>query len=107
MDWRRRHLRGLAELKTRSGLGARRIAPHAAYMKITALELEKLRLSRVRDNALKRIADIEARCVEIQGEKAALLAALGAEAPIPASPVAGARNRGVSLRRGGALSLRY
>ena len=48
-------------------------------MKITSLELEKLRLSRVRRHAERRIGEIDARCEEIGIEKAALLAAM--EAP--------------------------
>jgi len=104
---RQKYLRGLAELKTRFGLGSNVVAPHTAYMKITSLEIEKLRLSRVRENALQRIADIDARCAQIQTEKTALLAALGPAAPAPAPARTGERNRGPSLRRPGALSLRY
>jgi hypothetical protein len=75
MPKRQTRLRGLSELRTLSGLGSRDVAPHTAYMKITSLELEKLRLSRVRQNAARRIAEIDARCAEIQQEKSALLAA--------------------------------
>ena len=104
---RQKYLRGLADLKTRSGLGNATLAPHTAYMKITSLELEKLRLRRVRDHAVQRVADIDARCAEIQDEKAALLAAIGAAPPDPASLKTGARNKAGAPRRSVGLSLRY
>lgn len=107
MPRRQKYLRGLADLKTRSGLGAATVAPHTAYMKITSLEIEKLRLRRVRDNAAQRIADIDARCAEIQKEKAALLAAIGAAPPDSASLKTGDRNKGAGPRRSNGLSLRY
>ncbi len=104
---RQKYLRGLADLKTRFGLGSSSVAPHTAYMKVTSLEIEKLRLSRVRENALQRIADIDARCREIQKEKAALLAAIGPSAPAPAPERTSERTRGANLQQPGRLSLRY
>lgn len=101
------HLRTLADTKTHSARSAARIAPHSAYMKITSLELEKMRLARVRDHAAQRISDIDARCAEIEREKAALLRAIGdsrAEAQAPAPP--GHPRVGVS-RAAGARSFRY
>jgi len=104
-----KHLRGVGDLRTLSGLGARHIAPHAAYMKITSLELEKLRLSRVRQNALRRIAEIDARYHEIQAEKTALLAATAAPGTPEAGPARPIQSAPVSQRRRGSngLSLRY
>ena len=74
MHPRHGRLRNLAHLRTLSGLNAQEVAPHTAYMRITSLELEKLRLSRVRQHALRRIAEIEARYAQIAVEKAKLLA---------------------------------
>jgi len=102
------HLRGLADLRTFSGLNAREVAPHTAYMKITSLELEKMRLSRVRRDALRRIAEIDARYVDIAAEKAKLLAAVNASrlaAPEPAQTIQGAKS--FSGRRASGLLLRY
>ena len=82
MQQRKRHLRGLKDLRTTGALGAATLAPHAAYMKITSLELEKLRLSRVRQHAARRIGEIDGRCEEIGIEKAALLAAMEAPADV-------------------------
>ena len=107
MHTRNGHLRGLADLRTYSGLNAHEVAPHTAYMKITSLELEKLRLSRVRHNALRRIAEIDARYVDIAAEKAKLLAATCA-VPVPAERAqASQRGRGFNARGAGGLSLRY
>jgi hypothetical protein len=103
-----KRLRGVADLRTISGLGAKKLAPHAAYMKITSLELEKLRLSRVRQNAQTRIAEIDARCEDIQAEKAALLAATVAPRAAEAAqsqPIQSAR--GFPRGRPSKLSLRY
>ncbi len=104
----RRHgnLRTLADTRTHSARGAAPIAPHSAYMKITSLELEKLRLARVRDNAAQRISDIEARCADIEREKAALLRAIGdsrTQAQVPQGP---GHSRGAA-RAIGARSFRY
>lgn len=106
MPRRHGHLRALGDLKTHSRRSAAPIAPHSAYMKITSLELEKLRLARVRDNAAQRISDIDARCAEIERQKAALLRALGngaTEAPAAAP----ARAHGPLSRAAGARSFRY
>jgi len=104
MQQRKRHLRGLKDLRTTGALGAATLTPHAAYMKITSLELEKLRLSRVRQHAARRIGEIDGRCEEIGIEKAALLAAMNAPADGTVGVRQGAqsspsrRSRGVSLR---------
>lgn len=110
MYTRHGHLRGLRDLKTLSRLSAHEVAPHAAYMKITSLELEKVRLARVRGNAERRIAEIDARCKDIHAEKARLLEAIAraaaGEAPAPARrPPRPAR--GFSPRHAGAPALRY
>lgn len=105
MRTRNGYLRGLTELRTLSGLNARKISPHTGYMKITSLELEKLRLSRVRENARRRITEIDARCEEIEAEKAKVLAAIS-DAAAPSEQVQrSGRVRGMSASNG--LSLRY
>ncbi len=45
-------------------------------MKITTLELEKLRLSKAREHALRRIGEIDGRLRELEEQKAALLSCL-------------------------------
>lgn len=105
MQQHKRHFRGLKDLRTTGALGSATLAPHAAYMKITSLELEKLRLSRVRQNAAKRIGEIDMRCEEIGLEKAALLAAMNT----PADCTVGVRQgaQGAQSRRAGGVSLKY
>ncbi len=105
---RKGRLRGLADLRTLAGLRAREVAPHAAYMKITSLELEKLRLGRVRRNALQRIAAIDARFEDIRMEKAQLTAAIArttAAAPESSQPTG--RTANLNVRRTRGLCLRY
>lgn len=102
-----KHIPGLAELRTRSGLGSENVAPHTAYMKITSLELEKLRLSRVRQNAMRRVAEIDARYLQIEAEKAALMAAATATAETPEGPQPAQRAKGFRVRRTSGMSLRY
>jgi hypothetical protein len=99
------HLRGLKDLRTTGALGAAKLAPHAAYMKITSLELEKLRLGRVRRQAARRIGEIDARYQEIGIEKAALLAAMEA----PPQCTIGVRQgaQGSQSRRSRGVSLKY
>ncbi len=101
MQQRKRHLRGMKDLRTTGALGQAALAPHAAYMKITSLELEKLRLSRVRQHAARRIGEIDARCEEIGLEKAALQG--------PADYTAGVRQGAPSAqsRRSRGVSLKY
>lgn len=108
MHTRHGHLRGLADLRTMGGINAQEVAPHTAYMKITSLELEKMRLGRVRQNAVRRIAAIDARYVDLEAEKAKLLAvaaATGKGASEHSQPARSAR--GFSARRTSGLSLRY
>ncbi|MDO8433225.1 MAG: hypothetical protein Q7S58_12530 [Candidatus Binatus sp.] len=105
MQQPKRHLRGMKDLRTTGALGAATLAPHAAYMKITSLELEKLRLSRVRQHAARRIGEIDARCEEIGHEKAALLAAMEAPAGCTVGVRQGAHRS--QARRSGGVSLKY
>jgi len=75
------------------------MAPHAAYMKITTLELEKLRLSKARQHALRRVGEIDARLRELEGQKAALLSCLGpARSGPPAIGARGLRHNGGRVR---------
>ena len=55
-----------------SGCGSQTMPPHAAYMKITTVELEKLRLNKARQHALRRVDEIDDRLSELDAKKAAL-----------------------------------
>ena len=68
--------RSLSVLRALSGNASKAMAPHAAYMKITTLELEKLRLNKARQHALRRVEEIDARLRDLDAQKAALLSAM-------------------------------
>ena len=97
--------RSLNVLRALSGLTTTAMAPHAAYMKITTLELEKLRLNKARDHALRRIGEIDARLRELEGQKAALLSCLGPGRGGPAPSGIGAK--GLRGNGGGRVRLTY
>lgn len=76
--------RGIRAVRTLSSIRDLNPQPHRVFMKISALEMEKNRQLQERDNALRRVNDIDQRLQEIEEETAALLAALNlnpAEAP--------------------------
>jgi hypothetical protein len=83
--------RNLSVLRQLSGSATTAMAPHAAYMKITTLELEKLRLNKAREHALRRVGEIDARLRELDAQKAALLSCLGAARGAPPTPGIGAK----------------
>lgn len=68
-----RTLRSLNVLRTLQSVSKPLLAPHAAYMKVTCLELEKLRLNKAREHARRRIGDIDSRLRELNEQKTALL----------------------------------
>lgn len=103
----KRNIRGLQDINTLTGKVHQEAQPHKAYLRLSVLEMEKVRRGKEKESAECRIANINARFQEIETEKAALLKTLekqnGTEIisapeikPIPA------------LRRGPAgLKLRY
>lgn len=66
-------LRSLNIIRNLAGVGDAAMAPHAAYMKITTLELEKLRLNKAREHATRRICEIDGRLRQLEQQKIALL----------------------------------
>lgn len=71
------NLRGLKDIRTRSGRVDRVGVPYMAYMKISCLEMEKARRETERSSAQVRIKNIDARLAEIEAEKDATLKSLG------------------------------
>jgi len=69
-------IRGLTDIRTLSGSVDQAAIPYRAYMKISCLEMEKLRRGKERESAEHRMKNIDARFQEIEAEKAALLQAL-------------------------------
>jgi hypothetical protein len=75
-----RIIRGVKDLRTRSGTPDQVVVPYKAYMAITALEMETFRREKERDNLMLRLANVKARLQTVESEKAALLQRLGKEA---------------------------
>ncbi len=98
--------RSLNVLRSLSGAAHQAMAPHAAYMKITTIELEKMRLGKARDHALRRMGEIDARLRELDAQKAALLSAMETARTVPA-PVRGPGAKGLRPRMAGRVRLTY
>ncbi|HEY2104743.1 MAG TPA: hypothetical protein VGH29_03100 [Candidatus Binataceae bacterium] len=98
--------RSLSILRSLSGSANQAMAPHAAYMKITTIELEKMRLGKARDHALHRMGEIDARLRELEAQKAALMSAMEAVHAAP-PPARGPAARGLRPRVAGRVRLAY
>jgi len=77
MATRTKNIRGVQEIRTRTGRVPGHFVAHEAYMRITCLEMEKARREKERASAMARVLNIDARFKEMEAEKATLLAALG------------------------------
>jgi hypothetical protein len=75
----KRIIRGVKDIRTRSGAPEQVIVPYKAYMAITALEMEKFRRQTERDNLMIRLNNVNDRLRTVEAEKAALLLRLGKE----------------------------
>jgi hypothetical protein len=76
----KRIIRGVKDIRTRSGTPDQVVVPYKAYMAITALEMEKFRRETERDNLMLRLNNVNARLQTVDSEKTALLERLGKEA---------------------------
>ena len=76
----KRMIRGVKDIRTRSGTPDQVIVPYKAYMAITALEMEKFRRETERDNLSLRLNNVNARLQTVEAEKEVLLQRLGKEA---------------------------
>ncbi len=99
--------RSLNVLRSLSGSAHRAMAPHAAYMKITTIELEKMRLRKARDHALRRIAEIDLRLHELDAQKAALMGAIEGAQAAPSLPARGPGAKGLRPSLAGRVRLAY
>jgi len=68
--------RSLQDIRTFSGRVDQTFQPYRAYLKIGALEMEKARRNKERENAIHRVSIIEERFQAIEVEKDALLSSL-------------------------------
>lgn len=104
----KRNMRGLPHIRTLSGSVDRTIIPYKAYMKLSALEMEKARRGVERASAKKRIEEIDARFQEIEVEKASILQSLGKQNSDGADGKASGLKSKLSARQfGGGFKLQY
>jgi hypothetical protein len=71
--------RTVRDIKTLAGKSEDLHTPHKMYMRLFALETERHRRMQERASAMLRVTNIDARCAEIDQEKAILLSLLGVE----------------------------
>lgn len=69
-------LRGLRTIRTLAGKVDLVAVPHRAHLQVACLELEKARRSTERTSSLRRLAELDARLLEIEAEQTGLLQAL-------------------------------
>ena len=70
-------IRGLANIRTRSGTRDQVSEPYKAFLRIGSLEMEKARRGKEKESAMNRVQNIDARFREIDAEKSELLVAIG------------------------------
>jgi len=73
----KRIIRDSQTIRTNSGKVDLLSEPYRAFMRISALEMEKARRGKERESAMQRVKQIDARFREIEKEKANLLRGLG------------------------------
>ena len=68
-----KNIRGLQNIRSRSGMADQTTEPYRAFLRIGALEMEKARRGKERESAMLRVKAIDERFREIEAEKAELL----------------------------------
>jgi hypothetical protein len=79
------NLRGLRDIRTRTGRVDRTGIPYMAYMKISCLEMEKARREKEKFAAETRVRNIDVRLADIEREKGGILVRLGERSASPSS----------------------
>jgi|SRR5450759_79291 hypothetical protein len=96
-------LRGLRTIRTLAGKVDLVAVPHRAHLQIACLELEKARRTTERASALGRVAELDARLLEIEAEQSHLMQALADRKGKTLEPGAVRPSR----RRGQPFKIRY
>jgi hypothetical protein len=99
------NLRGLRDIRTRTGRVDRVGIPYMAYMNISCLEMEKARREKERLSALNRVMNIETRLGEIEAEKDVLLKHLGERPPDAACKASNLKFAAIQTKSG--FKLKY
>ena len=79
-------MRGVQDIKTRSGSADEGAIPYKAYMKLSILEMEKFRRGKEKTSALERVHHIDQRFRDIELERQKIITALeakGVRRPVP------------------------
>ena len=74
----KRILRGVQDIKTRSGSADEGAIPYKAYMKLSILEMEKFRRGKEKQNALEKVRKIDQRFQDIELARQELMTGLEA-----------------------------
>lgn len=69
----RRKIRGVKDIKTNLDRADQVVEPYKGYLRLGALEMERTRKLKERDNLRQRMEVIEERCRQLDAEKAMLL----------------------------------
>ncbi len=93
--------RTVRDIKTLAGKADDLHTPHKMYMRLFALETERHRRMQERASAMLRVTNIDARCAEIDQEKAILLGLLGVETVPDRMPSAAEIQAAAASPRGG------
>lgn len=72
----KRILRGVQDIRTRSGSADEDAIPYKAYMKLSILEMEKFRRGKEKQSALNKVDHIDQRFRDIEVERQEIMTAL-------------------------------
>jgi hypothetical protein len=75
----KRIMRGVQDIRTRSGSADEGAIPYKAYMKLSILEMEKFRRGKEKTNALVMVHHIDQRFRDIEVERQKIMTALEAK----------------------------
>ena len=72
----KRIMRGVQDIRTRSGSADEGAIPYKAYMKLSILEMEKFRRGKEKQSALERVNHIDQRFTDIEAERQKIITVL-------------------------------
>jgi len=104
---KKKTIRGLQEIRTLSGKVDMVSEPYRAFMRITALEMEKERRGIEKRSAVQRVQNIDARFRDIEAEKDALLTILGERKKGRSPAMSSVKPKEISNQDTGGFKIRY
>jgi len=100
-------VRGLRTIRTLAGRVDRLFVPHRAHMQIVCLEIEKARRVAERTTTTRRLAELDKRLSEIEGEEATLFERLAERNKQGRLDLSGSGARLAPRRGAGGFRIRY